>query len=148
MPVFSSVSSGRHSSRSHCYTNSPSLHCERACVPYTHKVICFSSGSNHSARWKHLLAGPERGEECVARCADHEAPTLPSKPWSESGGLEFQTKCPLIHYTCNCTENLLPQHHLLSSLPLSSFFFFSRQNIHKVWIKLMTSRAALWKSHC
>lgn len=35
-----------------------------------------------------------------------------------SAGLEFQTKCPLIHYTCICTENLLPQHHLFSSLSL------------------------------
>lgn len=38
--------------------------------------------------------------------------------------------------------------HLLSFLLSFFLLFFPRQNIHKVWIKLMTSRAALWKGHC
>lgn len=90
-----------------------------------------------------------------------QGPHSAQQTLKRSGGLEFQTKCPLIHYTCNCTENLLPQHHifslssphlslslsllgcslsLLRSLLTSSphhhlfFFFFPpppRQSIHK-----------------
>lgn len=192
VPVFSSVSSGCHCS----YTNSPlsslarsspfppnplfHCHCSLAlslCCSYIHththtpRLFVFPLGrttvAGESIYWQDKESG-----WCESTRPHSAQQTL---KWS--AGLEFQTKCPLIHYTCNCTENLLPQCHLLHislsfslslslclSRPLSLFpsiFFplfshrpssfsliFSRQSIHKVWIKLMTSRAALWKSHC
>ena len=82
-----------------------------------------------------------------------QGPTLPSKPWSETPGWSFKQSAPsfIIHATALKIffRNTISSPHIAPLLFLSSFFFFPpRQSIHKVWIKLMTSRAALWKSHC
>lgn len=92
VPAFSSVSSGRHCTaaviQTHLFPLSPAPHpfhptscsivgafCLSVCVSpqHSHKVICFSTGSNHSARWKHLLAG---WKEWLVW--DHRAPLCPA----------------------------------------------------------------------
>lgn len=159
------------------YTNSPLSSLPLLTFPpnpllYCHYAVCVNLTHTQGYLFFHRVEPLCQVKASIGRIkrvagVRSQGPTLPSKTLKWSDGLEFQTKCPLIHYTCNCTENLLPPHHLFSphslssSPPVSPGFFFSLtpslftlsllfwdKASHKVWIKLMTSWAVLWKSHC
>lgn len=138
MPVFSSVSSGRHSSqlptRSSIHpTPQPPLCCvsERACVPYilthTRKVICFSSGVESRCQVKASI-GRDEGRERIRR-----PPLYPANLEVNREGWSFKQSAPsfIIHATAlkisfrNTISSLLS----LSLLPFFLFFFPDRTSI-------------------
>lgn len=154
VPVFSSVSSGRHWTaaviQTHHFPLSHPLLTPVLLSPYAHKVICFSTGSKprsvpgESIHWQDEKS---RGPGRITR-----PPLCPANLEVRRGGWSFKQSAPSFIIHATALKIFFRQHHISSSpilrpallllLSLSSHRsslscpppapLFPRQSIHKV----------------
>lgn len=125
VPVFSSVSSGRHCSRSHCYTNSPaSIVSVRVSRIHTQGYLFFQRVESQ-CQVKASIGRTRKGRECGFGARITRPPLYPANLEVNREGWSFKQSAPsfIIHATAlkisfrNTISSLL-------SLSLLSFFFF------------------------